>query len=652
MEKNGGGVRPIAVGCTIRRLAAKVVGNKVMKEMASILSPRQLGYGVSKGAEAAVHAARLYINNLGSNKAVLKLDFINAFNSIRRDKMLSTVKRLAPSIYPFVHSAYSSSSSLFWGDKIIPSAEGVQQGDPLGPLLFCLTLHDMCCLLKSELCLFYLDDGSLGGFSTDIIHDVEVIKREAIKVGLELNPSKSEVIGTDSITTETIQSSLPGVRVVDVAQATLLGSPIGDITSISATITAKTAMLKCLGERLKYLQSHDAYLLLRHSLAIPKLLYCLRTSPCFISPCLQLYDEELRSIMSTCFNLPFTKGHPGCTQASLPVKFGGLGIRSAVQLAPSAFLASAAASSDLVLQILPPWLQGYPICFVDEALTCWSEGCQEAPPVGTAKYKQKAWDSPRVLATVSTLLSKSTDPLYKARLLAACNKESGLWLNSLPVTSLGLRMDNLTIRIAIGLRLGLSLCRPHSCHHCGFEVTHLAVHGLSCRKSEGRHHRHASINDTIHRAMTAAKIPSRLEPTGLFRSDGKRPDGITIVPWQCGKLLVWDVTCPDTYAPSYSAFAAAEAGAVANQAEHKKCVKYAHLDHNHIFTPIAIETSGVYGSETLKFLKELGHRLKQTSGECNAYSYLLQRLSVAVQRGNATSVMGSVDQHAVEDFFQ
>ena len=58
-----------------------------------------------------------------------------------------------------------------------------------------------------------------------------------------------------------------------------------------------------------------------------------------------------------------------------------------------------------------------------------------------------------------------------------------------------------------------------------FEVTDLAVHGLSCRKSEGRHHRHASINDTIHRAMTAAKIPSRLEPSGLFRSDGKRPDG-------------------------------------------------------------------------------------------------------------------------------
>ena len=40
----------------------------------------------------------------------------------------------APSLFPLVHSAYSSPSTLFWGDKTIQSAEGVQQGDPLGPL--------------------------------------------------------------------------------------------------------------------------------------------------------------------------------------------------------------------------------------------------------------------------------------------------------------------------------------------------------------------------------------------------------------------------------------------------------------------------------------------------------------------------------------
>ena len=70
----------------------------------------------------------------------------------------------------------------------------------------------------------------------------------------------------------TVKSALSGVRVVDRADATLLGSSIGDIGSIIVAIDAKTAMLKCLCERLNYLTCHDAYLLLHHSLAIPKLL--------------------------------------------------------------------------------------------------------------------------------------------------------------------------------------------------------------------------------------------------------------------------------------------------------------------------------------------------------------------------------------------
>ena len=51
--------------------------------------------------------------------------------------------------------------------------------------------------------------------------------------------------------------------------------------------------------------------------------------------------------------------------------------------------------------------------------------------------------------------------------------------------------------------------------------------------------RHSSLNNIIHRAMSAAKIPARLESSGLARSDGKRPDCISMVPWKEGKLLVW-----------------------------------------------------------------------------------------------------------------
>ena len=103
--------------------------------------------------------------------------------------------------------------------------------------------------------------------------------------------------------------------------------------------------------------------------------------------------------------------------------------------------------------------------------------------------------------------------------------------------------------MAMGLRLGLTLCQPHECHHCHTRVNHKGLHGLSCRKSQGKHPRHAAINVIIERSLTSAGVPSQLEPTGICLSDGKRPDGATIVPWKTGRVLVWDTTRPDTFAP-------------------------------------------------------------------------------------------------------
>src|SRR6218665_1514482 len=69
--------------------------------------------------------------------------------------------------------------------------------------------------------------------------------------------------------------------------------------------------------------------------------------------------------------------------------------------------------------------------------------------------------------------------------------------------------------------------------------------------SSGRASRHYAINDIILRALQKADIPSSKEPLGLLRSDGKRPDGSTLVPWSAGKYITWDVTNVHTCAPSY-----------------------------------------------------------------------------------------------------
>ena len=72
---------------------------------------------------------------------------------------------------------------------------------------------------------------------------------------------------------------------------------------------------------------------------------------------------------------------------------------------------------------------------------------------------------------------------------------------------LGLRIDNEVVRVAMGLCLGVTLCHPHVCQHCHNQVDHQGLHGLSCRKIQGRHPRHAAINDIIRRSLTSAGCP-------------------------------------------------------------------------------------------------------------------------------------------------
>ncbi len=92
--------------------------------MGALLAPRQLSYGIPHGAEAAVHAAQLFLDNVQPNEVILKLDFKNAFNTIQRDKMLKAVRSLAPELAPFVYSAYSEPSILFWGEQTLLSCLG------------------------------------------------------------------------------------------------------------------------------------------------------------------------------------------------------------------------------------------------------------------------------------------------------------------------------------------------------------------------------------------------------------------------------------------------------------------------------------------------------------------------------------------------
>ena len=140
----------------------------------------------------------------------------------------------------------------------------------------------------------------------------------------------------------------------------------------------------------------------------------------------------------------------------------------------------------------------------------------------------------------------------------------------MPVEACGLVLDNEAVRIAVGLRLGLSLCGPHRCQ-CGEMVREDGYHDFVCRRSQGRSLRH---HDILWRALTKAEIRSTREPTGLFRADRKRPDGATLVLWERGKYIAWDPTIVHTCAASYITHQSGEGESAAMQAANRKTLKY------------------------------------------------------------------------------
>ena len=252
-------------------------------------------------------------------------------------------------------------------------------------------------------------------------------------------------------------------------------------------------------------------------------------------------------------------------QASLPVRFGGLGLRSVGSLALPCYLSSVNKSQDLIRSILKSQKIIKPITQVQGEIKFKQQYPSISPPTGEAATKQKAWDELTCQIEFANL-KNSANQVHSARLLSAASPHSGAWLQALPSSALGLHLDNETVRISAALRLGSPVCEPHRCR-CGKFVTDLGHHGLACRLSAGRLPRHYHLNDVVKRSLTAAGIPSWLEPVGLDRGDGRRPDGLTVFPFSDGKNLCWDSTCHDTFCKSAIKDTAHTAGAAANKAE-------------------------------------------------------------------------------------
>lgn len=429
----------------------------------------------------------------------------------------------------------------------------------------------------------------------------------------------------------------PGIKVISRSNFTLLGSPLM-LEAVETTARQNLDLIKKTLNELHSLNCHTAYYLLKNCFAVPKLMYFLRTTPIWLFPS---FVKEADDIMRTCLEsiLNMTLDDKNWLLASLPIKFGGLGVRKINDICLPAFLASACGVLDFVKSVLSNYSDNIEICHLAEAVKAWSilnpdEELPAHPEI------QKSWDNANILRIHHSLVASSPSDTDQARYLAIREKEAGSWLRAIPSSNIGTLMDDMSFRISVGLRLGSKICHPHICP-CGAKVDHYGHHGLSCPKNTGRYSRHSTINDIIKRALISSGFPTILEPIGISRSDGKRPDGLTLIPWAKGKSLLWDATCVDTLAPSHLSNTSKQCGSAAISAVSKKKNKYSNIIDNYVFVVFAVETLGPWCTEAKDLVNEIGRKLTAITGDFRSAEYLRQRISIAIQRGNVTSVMGT-----------
>ena len=123
------------------------------------------------------------------------------------------------------------------------------------------------------------------------------------------------------------------------------------------------------------------------------------------------------------------------------------------------------------------------------------------------------------------MLSTAQNQVGRARLIVVAAPHSGDFLHVIPCSSVGTRLDDTSLRVAVSLRLDDTICAPHTCV-CGQQVDCSGTHGLACRKPAGRHVRHNAVNDLIKRPLESSNVPAMVEPNLLCRDDGKRLDGL------------------------------------------------------------------------------------------------------------------------------
>lgn len=352
LGKKNGGIRPLAIDNIFMRIIGKCINALVAKPIGDSLLPIQYAIGISGGCEMVVHTATNWVqhilldsaSNNNNNNIVLKLDLKNAFNSISRNAIRAGVISYAPNLLKYFNWVYGNNTSIYLrdGSEIAKSERGVRQGDPLGPLFFCLGIQ-VVLTKATELNIpvdayAIMDDITLHGEAADVLKYLDFLSQELPNIGLSINADKSEIFGnnsngviTDIFLNYDITILQDGLEI--------LGCPVGTDIYVDDFLKRKYK---------KFKQTLDTLSHVKTALAFPVLKSCVNTKPVYLTrTCLpwltqrhnEKFDKDVNALLAHMTQVN-TLDSVSVTVRHLPEKNCGLGLPKMTDISSLAWASS------------------------------------------------------------------------------------------------------------------------------------------------------------------------------------------------------------------------------------------------------------------------------------------------------------------------